>query len=184
MDMAQTVPETVLVAGDEASLYLQATTMRVWHPCGQRPVIHVSPNRASTHYYGALNLQTGRETVMRSSVMNGATTVLFLLMLLATYPTQPILLLWDRAPWHRSKLVKTFLQAHPRLEILWLPPASPELNPQEHVWKATRAAVSHNHAISKLDLLADAFEAHLRTTAFPCSLLDLHNYSYLCMLFK
>lgn len=174
----------MIVAGDEASLYLQATTMRVWHPCGQTPMIQVSPNRDSTHFYAALNLQTGQETVMPSPTMNGATTVLFLLMLLAAYPTQPILLLWDRAPWHRSKLVKTFLQDNPHLEILWLPPASPELNPQEHVWKATREAVSHNHALSKLDLLADSFEVHLRNTAFPCSLLDLHNYSYLCMMFK
>ena len=174
----------MILAEDEASLYLQATTMRVWHPCGQTPVIHVSPNRDSTHFYGALNLQTGDETVMRSSMMNGATTVLFLLMLLAVYPTQPILLLWDRATWHRSKLVKSFLLDNPRIEILWLPPAAPDLNPQEHVWKATREAVSHNHAISQLVPLADAFEAHLNCTTFPCSLLDFHNYSHLCMMFK
>jgi len=158
--------------------------MRVWHPCGQTPIIHVSPQRNCTHFYGALNLHTGQETVMRSPTMNGATTVLFLLMLLATYPKQPILLLWDRAPWHRSKLVKTFLHDNPQLEILWLPPAAPDLNPQEHVWKATREAVSHNHAMPKLDQLADAFEAHLNTTTFPCSLLELHNYSCLCMMFK
>jgi transposase len=177
-------PETVILAEDEASLYLQATTMRVWHPCGQTPVIQVAPNRNSTHFYAALNLQTGKETVMRSPMMSGATTVLFLLRLLAAYPTQSILLLWDRAPWHRSKRVKTFLLDNPRLEILWLPPASPELNPQEHVWKATREAVSHNHTIPKLDRLADSFEAHLNITAFPCSLLDLHNYPLLCMMFK
>ena len=158
--------------------------MRVWHPCGQTPVIQVSPNRAVTHFYAALNLQTGKATVMRSPLMNGATTILFLLMLLAAYPTQPILLLWDRAPWHRCKLVQAFLQAHPRIEILWLPPASPDLNPQEHVWKATRETVSHNHTCPKLDPLADAFEAHLNATTFPCSLLNFHNYSHLCMLSK
>jgi transposase len=173
-----------MLAEDEASLYLQATTMRVWHSCGQTPVIHVSPNRDSTHFYGALNLQTGQATVMRSPTMNGATTVLFLRMLLAAYPTQRILFLWDRATWHRSKSVKAFLQDNPHIEILWLPPASPELNPQEHVWKATREAISHNHAIPKLDRLADSFEAHLTNTTFPCSLLDLHNYSHLCMMFK
>ncbi len=177
-------PETVILAEDEASLYLQATTMRVWHPCGQTPLIQIAPNRDSTHFYGALNLQTGKETVMRSPTMNGATTLLFLIRLLAVYPMQPILLLWDRAPWHRSKLVKTFLHDNPRLEILWLPTAAPDLNPQEHVWKAAREAVSHNHAIPKLDLLADAFEAHLNSTTFPCSLLHLHHYSYLCMMFK
>jgi len=174
----------VILAEDEASLYLQATLMRVWHACGQTPVISVSPQRHATHFYGALNLQSGQETVMRSPIMNGVTTVLFLLMLLATYPTQPILLLWDRATWHRSKVVKTFLQENPRIEILWLPPAAPDLNPQEHVWKASREAVSHNHTVPKLDQLADSFEAHLSNTIFPCTLLDLHHYSYLCMLSK
>jgi len=172
------------LAQDEASLSLQATLMRVWHPCGQTPVIPVSPQRTSTHFYAALNLQTGSEIVMRSAVMNAQATILFLLMLLAAYPTQPILLLWDRATWHRSKLITAFLQQHPRIEILWFPPASPDLNPQEHVWKATREAISHNHLMPKLDHLADAFEAHLATTRFPCSLLDLHHYSYLCMMFK
>jgi hypothetical protein len=38
--------------------------------------------------------------------------------------------------------------------------------------------------VPKLDQLADAFEAHLNYTSFPCSLLDLHNYSCLCMLSK
>jgi transposase len=174
----------VILAEDEASLSLQATLMRVWHPCGQTPVIPVSPQRTSTHFYGALDLQSGVELVMRSPVMNAQATILFLLMLLAAYPTQPLLLLWDRATWHRSKLVKAFLQQHPHIEILWFPPASPDLNPQEHVWKATREAVSHNHRMAKLDQLADSFEAHLATTRFPCSLLDLHNYSHLCMMFK
>ena len=30
------------------------------------------------------------------------------------------------------------LAANPRLEIVQFPVAAPELNPQEHVWKATR----------------------------------------------
>jgi transposase len=51
--------------------------------------------------------------------------------------------------------LKAFLQAHPRLEILFFPPASPDLNPQEQVWKATREAISHNHAEAKLERLAD-----------------------------
>lgn len=174
----------MILAGDEATLYLQATLMRVWHPRGQTPVVAVSPNRASTHFFGALNLLTGQETVMRSPVMNSAATVLFLEMLLAVYPTQPLLLLGDRASWHRSKHVQAFVRDHPQLEIFWLPPASPDLNPQEHVWKATREAVSHNHSMTKLAPLADAFEVHLTKTSFPCSLFEQHNFQYLCMMFK
>ena len=78
----------------------------------------------------------------------------------------------------------SLLAANPRLEVLWFPPGSPELNPQEHVWKAVREAVSHNHRCAKLPELAQAFETHLSRTRFPCSLLDKHGYNDLCDRFK
>ena len=37
MDIAQTAPQTVILAEDEAALYLQATTMAAWAPPGQTP---------------------------------------------------------------------------------------------------------------------------------------------------
>jgi transposase len=183
MDTAQIAPTTVILATDEASLYLQATTKVVWHPQGQTPIIKLHPGRESTHFYGALNLATGQETALRTAVMNAEITALFLLRLLATYPGQPILLLWDRAPWHRGQAIQQILKEHPRLEVVYLPPAAPDLNPQEHVWKAARTFVSHNHRFAKLDQLADAFERHLTSTTFPCSLLAHHNYFRLCSMF-
>ena len=178
----------MILAGDEASLYLQATLMRVWSVVGQTPVVRSDPGRSMTHFYGALNLLTGQETVMRTQLMNSEVSALFLQKLLATYPNQPILLLWDRAKWHLGQAVKHLLQANPNLEIFFFPPASPapkgHPNPQEHVWKATREAVSHNHTIAKLDILADCFENHLTDTVFPCSLLEQHGYHDLCAMFN
>jgi len=50
--------------------------------------------------------------------------------------------------------------------------AAPELNPQEHVWKAVRRAVSHNHTQRRLPELADRIENHLTTETFESSFLD------------
>lgn len=147
------------------------------------PLVRLHPGRESTHFYGALNLLTGQETTLRTQLMNADATVLFLVRLLEAYPTQPILMLWDRAPWHRGEPIKQLLAAHPRLEIIYLPTAAPDLNPQEHVWKATRTAVSHNHRHGRLGELADAFEHHLRSTVFPCSLLQKHDYPRLRAMF-
>jgi transposase len=174
----------VIVAGDEAAVQLQATVQVVWAPQGQTPVVKVTPNRACVHFYGALNLHTGQEIVMRAAVMTAAVTVLFLQRLLETYPAQRILLLWDRAPWHRGQLIQEWLAANPRLEIFELPAGAPDLNPQEHVWKDARSHVSHNHAVKQIDQLAEQFEAHLLNHAFPCSLLEQHNYDEICMMFK
>lgn len=158
--------------------------MRVWSVKGQTPVVRVSAGRDNTHFYGALNLRTGEQVTLQSKRMTSEVSVLFLNRLLLTYPDVPILLLWDRATWHKGVEVKALLKAHPRLEALWFPPGCPELNPQEHVWKAVREAVSHNHRHCHLASLASAFEEHLETTRFPCSLLATHDYENICAMFK
>ncbi len=184
LDTALKAPKTVWLAGDEAALYLQATLMRVWAPTGQTPVIKADPGRACTHFYGTLNLLTGQETVLRSDIMKAEVSALHLEQLLAAYPGVPLIVFWDRAPWHQGPPIRAVLDANPRLEIVWLPTAAPELNPQEHVWKAARESVSHNHRQAKLPELADAFEQHLTTTCFPCSLLDKYDYRALCAMFN
>jgi len=179
MDIAQDAPNTVILAEDEASLYLQATQQREWAPQGQTPTVRVDTGRANTHIYGALNLHTGQEVAMASPVMTALATILFLQKLLSLYPDRPILLLWDRGPWHKGPLIRDFLAAHPRLQVMCFPPGCPDLNPQEHVWKDARAAVSHNHSFTKLDPLLDAFILHLHTQRFACALLSHLNFDAL-----
>jgi len=174
----------VILAQDEASLYLQASLMRVFAPVGQTPVIKACAQRDNTHFYGALNLVTGAETLLRSNLMNADVSALFLQQVLDAYPDRLILLLWDRAPWHQGAAIRSVLEANPRLEIVRFPPGCPELNPQEHVWKAARTAVSHNHRFAKLPELADAFEKHLTKTQFPCSLLEHHGYDLITTRFN
>ena len=161
-------------------MYLQATLQLVWHPRGQTPVVTVDPGREMVHFYGALNLHTGQEIAMLSPIMNAETTALYLHKLLLAYPHQPILLLWDRAPWHKGAPIRDLLLANPRLELLAFPPGAPDLNPQEHVWNAARAAISHNHQVPRLPQLAEQFLRYLNHTAFPSSLLELHRYNAIC----
>lgn len=181
--MAQDAPNTVFLAGDEAGLYLQATTCHVWSPTGQTPIVRADPRRAKTNFYGALNLQTGQELAIRSDLMNAEISAQYLEMILEANPNVPILLLWDRAPWHRGKPIDKVLAEHPRLEILFFPTASPDLNPQEHVWKAIRKQVSHNHLEIKLTELADRFLNQLTSTTFKSSFLDKYGYAAVCPMF-
>lgn len=76
MDVAQDAPDTVILAADEASLYLQASLMRVWAPKGQTPVVRTATNRDNTHFYGALDLATGAQVSLRSDLMNAEVSAL------------------------------------------------------------------------------------------------------------
>ena len=165
-------------------MYLQATMMRVWAPCGQTPIVRVDPGRKKAGFYGTLDLRTGCEIVMRSAVFNAATSAQHLEQILATYPDVPILLLWDRASWHQGPEIREVLDRNPRLEIMRYPVAAPDLNPQERVWKLTRRAVSHNHTFPKLPELADQFEAHLKNHTFDIAFLDRYDFYSICSMFN
>jgi len=183
MDVVQDAPHTLFLAGDEAGLYLQATTCQVWSPTGHTPVVRADPGRAKTNFYGTLNLHTGQEIAMRSDLMNAEVSAQHLELILAANPDVPIILFWDRAPWHRGKPIDNILEKHPRLEIIFFPTASPDLNPQEQVWKATRKEVSHNHLEVKLPHLAHRFLNILNSTTFHSSFLNKYGYLAICPMF-
>ena len=146
--------------------------------------MRVDAGRTKTNFYGTLNLSSGQEVVMRADKMNAMTSAGYLEQILQTYPDGRILLLWDRAPWHHGAAIRRVLEANPRLELVIFPVAAPELNPQEHVWKATRRAISHNHTESKLPGLAERFEQHLKTTRFESSFLDRYGYNAIRPMFN
>ncbi len=176
MDVAQDPTPTVILTEDEASMYLQATTQNVWAVQGQTPTVRVDASRTKTNFYGTLNLLTGEDLAMRADHLNSDTTAFYLNCILETYPGVRILFFWDRAPWHHGPAIAQVLAANPRLEIIWYPVASPDLNPQEHVWKATRRHVSHNHVQAQLEPLAAQFESYLNATRFESAFLDQYGY--------
>jgi transposase len=164
-------PDGVIVALDQMSVYLQASLRRVWSPVGQTPLVRTTPQRDSLKWYGALEVESGYEVALALPKMNGENTVHFLKHLLDCIPQRPILLLWDRAPWHKG-IARQFVDAHERLEMMYFPPACPDLNPQEHVWKHTREAVGHLHDYRHLSHLRQAFQTHLEQTSFRFNWID------------
>ena len=114
---------------------------------------------------------------MQASTLNAVTTAQYREQLLNAYPDGPLMLRWDRAPWHRGTAVRDLCAAHPRLELVEFPTAAPDLNPQEHGWKATRRAVSHNHTEQDFVTLASRFATHRTTTQFARSFLDQYGWN-------
>ncbi|MDP9315098.1 MAG: transposase [Chloroflexota bacterium] len=108
IDAAQDAPNTVILAEDEASLYLQATTMAGWEPRGQPLVVACDPSRTKTNFYGTLTMKTGQEIVTEAATMNAAATTTHLRAILAAHPDVPVLLLPDRAPWHRGAEIRRY----------------------------------------------------------------------------
>ncbi len=60
----------------------------------------------------------------------------------------------------------------PHIEAIHFPGYSPELDPQEHVWKNGRSAVTHNRFIPRIEPVTKELVDYLNATTFPYSLLN------------
>jgi transposase len=66
----------------------------------------------------------------------------------------PLIVIWDRLNAHRATVVKEYISAHPEVEVEWLPPYAPDLNPEEgchgnvkqHLRNATPGTISELRA--------------------------------------
>jgi transposase len=83
--------------------------------------------------------------------ITGEQIVDFLEHLLA-HVSGPIVLLWDKHPIHKRRVVKVFLSRHPRLMVEWFPTAAPELNPTEGVWAQVTEYTASTAPHGKMEL--------------------------------
>jgi transposase len=96
---------------------------------------------------------------------NGASYVAFLTTVLAQ-TTQPVFLVQDGAPYHRSAPVKRFFQAQAdRLFVTQLPSYSPDYNPIEFLWRATKRQATHNRYFPEFETLIGSVEEALAAFA-------------------
>ena len=171
-DLLQDYPDLAILTMDEMSLYFQATLTRVWALKGQTPIVYLSPQRDHIHFYGALDVRNGREIAVTTAEQTSEVTADFIRILLLLFSTQHILLLLDRAPWHKGDAVRQIVAENDRLELLYYPVACPDLNHQEHVWSQVRDQISHNHSYTRFQFLIDDFETYLNQNLFETNFMD------------
>ena len=87
------------------------------------------------------------------------------------YPTQQIVLYWDNARWHKGSVVQEWIKQDGHLKVIHFPTYALELNPQEHVWKSGRGAVTHNQYIENIDEAIDDLLKYFKRMVFSYSLI-------------
>ena len=168
-------PDTVVLCEDEMVLTQATTVQKVWIPQGTTPaVIETNGTRKNRSIYGFLNLKTGKEHAFATERQTMHETAAILGKIRKCYPKEKILLLWDGAGWHRGSVAQQAV-AVLGIEAVHFPPYSPQLNPQEHVWKQGRATVTHNRFIPKIEPVTKELVDYLNTTVFPYTLLHFRS---------
>jgi transposase len=107
--------------------------VRTWAPRGQTPVLEFAFNWKSLSAIAGLTWWNYYFALHPGSI-KGPQVIDFLIHLLRHVPGK-LLILWDGAPIHRSRLVGDFIACQgERLHVELLPAYAPELNPVEYLW--------------------------------------------------
>ena len=133
---------------DEAKVrsdYHRGTT---WSKRGETPVVADTGDRFSINLISAISAD-GR---MLFSIVKGkmdAIRFCQFLEKLSKDTGKKIMVICDNARYHKAKKTKAFLSKHKDVELEYLPPYSPELNPDEQVWNHLKQRLAKIMIISK-----------------------------------
>lgn len=137
---------------DEFSLSNTASVSYKWAKKGEQPKIKCKQRRRERNTaMGSYNFETGQITVSFHNRGNYQSFKNHLKKVLYTYRNHSkIIIVVDNVRFHHAKLLKKWLQNKPKLEVVYLPPYSPELNPIERAWWYMRKKITHNRYVQTL----------------------------------
>lgn len=132
--------QAMLYFQDEAGISLTAVLGKTWALKGKTPTVTVTGNRGGFCITSAISPAGKLVFRLEKAKVNAQKHIEFLEQIMKQHSHRKIIVIEDRAPAHRAKLVKEFVGQHKRrLAVYLLPSYAPELNPDEHVWEYLKA---------------------------------------------
>jgi transposase len=121
-----------------------------WIAKGVRKSVKMTACQKRVNLIGGINLQGHQIEYRHVDWVNFESISAFLTQLQAANPTAgKIHIIWDNAGYHKSGDMKAFVE-NTNLQLHFLPPYSPNLNPIERLWKILHEQVTYNKYYDKL----------------------------------
>ena len=134
----------VIYFGDEAGIRSDHHSGTSWAPRGETPVVRTTGSRFGMNLISAVSAK-GQLRFMVTPQRMTATVFLDFLRRLIHNQDRPVFLIVDNHPTHKARMVKDFIeQTNGQLRLFYLPPYSPELNPDGWVWRHVK-----NHRVGR-----------------------------------
>lgn len=122
-----------------------------WIKKGQDNIIKSNTGRQRININGALDADTHAVITREDESINAISTIALLEQVEAAYPLAIIIyVICDNARYYRSKLVGKFLETS-KIQLVFLPSYSPNLNLIERLWKFMKKKVLYNKYYEKFD---------------------------------
>lgn len=141
--LAKKARATVFFA-DEAGVRSDFHAGTTWAVKGKTPIVPATGQRFGLNLVSAVSARGEMRFMIVNGRMNASRFIEFLQRLVYN-PVRPVFLIVDGHPSHRARKVMEYVRAtEGRVRLFFLPPYSPELNPDELVWNHLK-----NHGIGK-----------------------------------
>lgn len=173
----------ILYCEDEASVCLTPLLGKTWAERGKPRKVPVTGGRASISAMSALSPKGRLVFRLHDKRITSVEVIDFLKQLLREHPGRHVVVVMDQAKPHTSKMTKAFIESRKRLHVFYLPPYSPDWNPDEKVWnhlknhelkahRATNKQELYELAAEKLDDMS-ADKDLLQGLYFRCCVAEL-----------
>jgi transposase len=155
----------IIFWGDETGLRSDDVRGRGYAPRGRTPLVRVCHKRASLSPISAVANKGELRWMIVDGAVNASTLIRFLERLIRE-ARRKVFLILDRLRVHRARLVQDWLARHSsRIEVQYLPPYSPDLNPDEGVNADLKQAVPRKAPARSKAQLKRAAISHMRSLA-------------------
>lgn len=152
---------------DESGIRSDYHSGTTWAPVGQTPVVTVTGRRFGLNMLSAVSRQGEFRFMLHEGTVTATVFREFLRRLLLG-ADGPVFLIVDGHPIHKARLVQEFVAAqHGMLELFYLPPYAPHLNPDEQVWAHVKRQVARQLVQSAEDMKRLALGALRRLQKLP-----------------
>jgi hypothetical protein len=158
--MAQQRPEAVVFFFDEGRFGLKPVTGRYWTHKGVRPVATMRHGYENFYVYSAVCPGTGEDVSLFLPWVNTSMMNIFLEHLQTALAGRFCFLVLDQAGWHKAK----GLRIPPNIELVFLPPYSPELNPVERLWQWLKRHSLRNRFHKDLESVTKTVQVYMQQT--------------------
>jgi transposase len=146
---------------DETTIKAEDVRGRGYAPKGKTPVVKRTKRKENVSMISAITNQGKLMWKLYDGSINSMRFIEFAKQLIK-YRKRKAVVIVDGAKTHRSKALKEWLEANKeRIEMFYLPPYSPDLNPDEHVNADVKYGVGSKHPKRNKEELRKATEEHM-----------------------
>lgn len=139
-DLIESLPENqILLFGDSVHPEHNTCPSRVWVKKGAEKIIKSNTGRDRINISGLLEPNKVELTYLESKTVNSATFKELLSKVEKRYSDKVLInIILDNSSTHKSAEVNKYLEEHPKINLIFLPTYSPNLNLIERLWKFMR----------------------------------------------